>query len=212
MKHHFILFPMVLLLAATSAYGQGFIYDQQVTQSPQGSGGSETIQSEQPVGQSFTPSLSSIDFVILDLSDYTSGNGLGATVYMNLWSGSISNGTLMASTDPVFMPDGFGDPGYGGFPGTNTFFFATPVSLTPGTTYYLQPFVQSGDGWRVDGYDYNYSGGVEYVNGVVDPGNDLWFREGIIQAVPEPSAACLLFLGGGLFLYARHKRKKHSRI
>jgi hypothetical protein len=157
------------------------------------------------MGQSFTPTLSSIGFVQLNFNDVHSGNSLGATVYVNLWSGSVSNGILLSSTDPVFMPDGV-------FRYVTNMFFSTAVTLTPGTTYYLQPFVQPGsDAWGlIDSTAFNYPGGTMYVNGAPDPNNqDLWFREGVID-VPEPSSATMILLGSGLFLYARHKHKKHS--
>jgi hypothetical protein len=126
------------LLSTFIASGQGFIYDQQSGTIGTGGGGT-FIQEHQPVGQSFTPTLSSIEFVQLAFADGHPGNSLGATVFVNLWSGSISNSTLLSSTDPVFMPDNF--------LAATSFIFSTPVSLTPGTTYYLQPFVQSGDLW-----------------------------------------------------------------
>jgi hypothetical protein len=79
----------------------------------------------------------------LQLADAVSGNGSGARVYVNLRSDSIT-GTILATTASVFMPDGFGT---GANRGYTNFFFSTSVSLTPGTTYYFQPVVQSGDVW-----------------------------------------------------------------
>ena len=201
---------------AITAYGQGtFIYDQQSwTNAGVGSGGAP-IQADQPMGQSFTPTLSSIGFVQLEFEDGHSGNGLGATVFLNLWSGSISNGTLLSSTDPVFMPDGFGTgTGSFGFLTPTNFYFSTPVPVTPGTTYYVQPVVVqpgSDNPWDViASAGFNYPGGTFYFNGAPNSsGLDLWFREGIVD-VPEPSSF-LILLGSGLFLYARRKQKKHSR-
>jgi hypothetical protein len=200
---------LILCVASLTAFianGQGtFIYDQQ-SATNQGGGLGAPIQSQQPMGQSFTPTLSSVGFVKLEFYDKNPGNGLGATVYVNLWSGSISNTTLLGSTGPIFMPDGFS------FGSITNFSFSTSISVTPGSTYYLQPFVQSGDNsWDVVGSSmFNYLGGTAIFNGSPDSSSDLWFREGVID-VPEPSSATMILLGSGLFHYARHKYKKHSR-
>ncbi len=135
------------------------------------------IQSNQPLGQSFTPSLSSVGFIRLFLIDGVRNNGLGATVYVNLREDCIT-GPVLGLSGPVFMPDNFGI-GSGGY--TN-FFFSSPVPVTPGATYYLQP------------------------NGAAVPFDDLWFREGVF--VPEPSWALLILVGGGVFVYARRRRIK----
>jgi hypothetical protein len=186
------------------ASGQGtFIYDQS-SATNQSIGYGFPIQADQPMGQSFTPTLSSIGFIQLEFGYGSLSNQLGATVYVNLWSGSISNGTLLSSTDPIFIPDG-------AFDLVTNLIFSTAVTLTPGTTYYLQPYLQSGDTrLAVIGGIFNYSGGTAYFDSTPDPNNsDLWFREGIIE-VPEPSLLILTLIGSGLFLYARQKCKNHS--
>jgi hypothetical protein len=187
------------------ASGQGtFIYDQSSATNPAAGGGGASIFGDQPMGQSFTPTLSSIGFVQFNFTDAYPGNGSGATIYVNLWSGSISNGTLLASTDPIYLPVDASRL-------VANFFFSTAVTLTPGTTYYLQPYLQSGNvGMSIIGSQgFNYSGGTLYGNGVPDPGYNLWFQEGVIE-VPEPSSLVLILLGSGLFLYARQKCKNHS--
>ena len=68
------------------------------------------------------------------------------------------------------------------------------MAVTPGTTYYLQPVVQSGDNnWAVVVGNFNYPNGtwIAYGQPVLD-GSVLWFREGTI--VPEPSSALLFAL------------------
>ena len=200
-----------LILCATVcmafiASGQGtFINDQSSATNPAAGGGGASIFGDQPMGQSFTPTLSSIGFVQFNFTDAYPGNGSGATIYVNLWSGSISNGTLLASTDPIYLPVDASRL-------VTNFFFSTAVTLTPGTTYYLQPYLQSGNVGMsiVDSTAFNYSGGTLYFNGAADPNNqDLWFQEGVIE-VPEPSSLVLILLGSGLFLYARQKCKNHS--
>jgi hypothetical protein len=203
-----------LMYAALAASGQGtFTYDQQISAPPQGFGfhNPSTIQSQQPIGQSFTPFFASVSFIQLNLGDDNPGNSQGATVFVNLRGNSISgnsiSGTVLATSSPVFMPDGFGDNGFGAsFPGITNFFFASPVTVTPGTTYDFDIVVQSGDAWEADAYHYGYSGGTAFFNGTTDSGNDLWFREGIV--VPEPSVAGLVSLGSGVLFYVRRAKNR----
>ena len=193
---------MPLLLAAFSftsiqgAAAQGtFIYDQQ--SSVDGSyleGALADIQGAQPFGQSFTPSLSSVNFIRLYIYDSTAGGGGPGTLSVNLRTGSIT-GAILGTADPVILEPGFS--------GLVNFHFASPVSLTPQDTYYFQPFVQAGGRWGTFEDRYNYSGGTAFGLGVPSSNFDLWFREGIF--VPEPSSAALLALGGGIFVLLRHR-------
>jgi PEP-CTERM motif len=191
------------LFVARSVGAQGtFVYDQQsaVEGITAESGG--IIQSNRPIGQSFIPTLAAIDFVRFQFADGNSINGLGATVYVNLRSNSIT-GPIMASTDPVFMPNGFG---VGNSAGYTNFFFSLSVALTPGTTYYLQPILDSGDqSWVVTAGLFPYSRGTAFFKGAAGS-FDLWFREGIV--VPEPSSATLVLLGSGILFYVRRAKKQ----
>jgi hypothetical protein len=180
---------LIALSLALSVAGQGtFIYDQQSADETAGGGAGVGIQAYQPTGQSFTPAITTVGFIRLQLADANYGNGSGATVYVNLRSNSIT-GPIMGSTDPVFMPDGFGIGN--GNRGYTNFFFSTAVSVIPGTTYYFQPVVQSGNDLVIIGYNYGYSGGTAFFQGVANPNSDLWFREGI-YVVPEPSSLSLV--------------------
>ncbi|MGH7950377.1 MAG: PEP-CTERM sorting domain-containing protein [Limisphaerales bacterium] len=196
------------MLAACCAYGQGtLVYDQQsVTTDTAGSGPPYDIQPNQPIGQSFTPTLSSVGFIGVNMRDENPGNSLGATVYLDLWSSSIG-GTFLGSTDPISMPDGYGSYGYDPRTGVTYFFFSTPISVTPGVTYYFQPMVESGgDIWGISGYHFFYAGGEIFVKGTDDPNFDLWFREGV---VPEPSSAALILIGMTAF-YFRNRKTQQS--
>jgi len=193
MKTH-KFFLITFISVCSIAYGQGtFIYDQQSNTESGTTEGGGNLQSNQPFGQSFTPTFSSVGFIRLKLYDFDPGNSLGATVYVNLLAISIT-GTVLAASSPVFMPDDF--------LGYTDFLFLTPVSVTPGTTYYFQPVVQSGDAWIAAwGGSSSYSNGTAFSNGQAVPFQDLWFREGIV--VPEPSPSWLILLGSGIFLYVR---------
>jgi hypothetical protein len=195
MKTYLFSIQLALTLAASCCVrGQGFVYDQQISNlNPPGG---YVDFSTDTVGQSFIPTLSSIGFVRLYLGDSTP-NGGGATVLVNLWSGSIGNGTLVASTDPVYTS--------AGLVGTATFLFSIPATLTPGTTYYLQPVVQSGDtmdaGLVPGPY---YSNGQAFYGGTFHNVN-LWFQEGVV--VPEPSSILLSFFGLAGFVLNRRKNQ-----
>ncbi len=192
-----------LSLAAAQTYGQGFIYDQQssTNESPPFGGGSSIQSSIPPYGQSFTPSLSAVGFIQVRISDHNPGNSLGATVFVNLRSDSI-DGTIIGVSTAVVMPDGFG--------GVPDFLFTTPVTVTPGTTYFFQPVVQSGDSWDIFGTGYGYPGGSYFFNGAAQTASDLWFREGILA--PEPSTVWLGLVALGVIFYARRRRITKSRV
>jgi len=81
--------------------------------------------------------------------------------------------------------------------GVTNFFFSTPVPVVPGTTYFLEVIVQSGDIWGLNTVPDLYSGGTMFYQGAAQPLQDLWFREGII--IPEPSTMALLITAGALF-------------
>ena len=125
---------------------------------------------------------------------------MGATIYVNLRSGSLT-GQIVDSTAPVALPDNFGLPLNGGFV---TFFFTNTVPVQPGTVYFFEPIVQSGDRWAVAGGSFNYPGGDEYLRGTPGPA-DYWFREGVI--VPEPSPCVLLLCGAALWIRFRQLKR-----
>jgi hypothetical protein len=202
------IFLLAFAAMSSGVYGQGvFIYDQQSsTESLTGEGGG-IIQSNQPIGQSFTPALSSINFVRFQFADPNWGNGLGATVSVNLRSDSIT-GPILASTDPVFMPDSFG---VGNSAGYTNFFISSPAPLSPGSTYYLQPILQSGDqSWFITDNVFNYPSGTAFFKGIASSTFYLWFREGI-YVVPEPSSLSLV-IGSGVLFYVRHKKNQKRAV
>ena len=102
------LMAAMLVAASTQIHAQGFIYDQQSATNPistftPGVDGLD-IQPE-PLTQSFTPSLSAIGFVQFEFVDIPDNGNNGATVYVNLWTGSpnTSSATLLGSTTPVYI-------------------------------------------------------------------------------------------------------------
>jgi hypothetical protein len=121
-------------------------------------------------------------------------------MHINLRSNSIT-GPILESSDPIFMPDGFGRPGS---PGHTNFFFAVPVPVVPGTTYFFETVVDSGETWKIFAYNYSYAGGISFFQGLPVPQADLWFREGIV--IPEPSTSVLELVGAALFMCLRRAK------
>jgi hypothetical protein len=206
MKLHSLTLQTILLASALVACGQGtMVFDQQSATNRLVSGADCPFQAEQPAGQSFTPALSSVGFVQFEFLDPQPGNGLGATVYVNLRASSLS-GPILGSTEPVAMPDSFSL-------GVTNFFFASPVSVTPGQTYCLQPVLQSGENlWTMLAGPFNYPSGTFFEFGSPDPnGYDAWFREGVL--IPEPPPGLLLLLCcGGVWIAGLLRRLRQARV
>jgi len=214
-----ILFAATLLLAASfQTYAQStLVYDQQSATGPVSPFNSGVdalyIQKDSPLTQSFIPSLSAIDFVQFEFEDVANNGNNGATVYVNLWSGSpnINSATFLGSTIPVYMPNGFVNDGLGAA-GITNFYFSTLIALTAGQTYYLQPVVLSGDNpWAIVTIGDTYPNGQLYsgaggFTAPFQPSTDLWFGEGVV-AVPEPTTLALVGLSGLLaFIFKRRSK------
>ena len=176
MKIKYYIFQTAFLLLVTFVHGQGFIYDQQSSDENNIQEGGRQIQQNQPMGQSFTPTLSDVGFIRLYVGN---GNASATTIYVNMLTGSIT-GTILEQSASVIIPGGL-------FAGAVDFIFTNPVPVAAGTTYYFQPVASDNNLILNAAQNYNYLGGTAYVNGAVDPNEDLWFREGVI-AVPEPSS------------------------
>ena len=200
------MFALPIVMA--SGQGTTFIYDQQSADESTISGASATIQTAQPIGQSFTPAFSSVEFVRFRFYDPDPGNSVGAIVYINLRANSIT-GTILGTSSAVSMPDGFG----GGVIGVTNFFFPSAIAVTPGTVYFFQPIKQSGDAnWGIVGYNtYNYAGGTAFFNGTASSSDDLWFREGL-AIVPEPSTIGLGIFGAATIFILRRSRAKKAAV
>ncbi len=195
MKKTLVLIISIFLIKICLVQGQGiFIYDQQATNQVEGT--APFTQDSQPVGQSFIPTLSALNFIDLKVFDSQDLNGNGSIIYVNLRSNSISGPILGTSLD-LFIPSSF-------FDATN-FFFSTSIPLVTGTQYFIQPVIQSGDNFSSFITDGSYVGGSLIYQGSSIANSDLWFREGV-YSVPEPSSAILVLLGSGALLYVCRKR------
>ncbi|MGH7953288.1 MAG: PEP-CTERM sorting domain-containing protein [Limisphaerales bacterium] len=209
------LLAAVIIAVSLQTHAQGFIYDQQsatgpVTVAGNGNADGLNIQEDSPLMQSFIPMLSAIGFVQFEFWDIANNGNNGATVYANLWTGSPDThlATLLGSTTPTYMPNGFVTDNLF-IAGITNFYFPTPITLTAGQTYYLQPVVQSGDNpWDIITIGDTYPSGRLYgsTGGYFQPSVDFWFREGV---VPEPSTLALIGLSS-LLVFAFKRRSKLS--
>lgn len=198
MKQLISIYTIIMALGQFVCAQGTLIFDQQSSTdenySPLGGGGS--IQFYGSVGQSFVPGLAQVGFVRVRLFDAAPGSFLGASVVLNLRSDAI-NGPVLATSPVVSMTNGFF--------GSINFIFAQAVAVSPGTTYYFDLSVQSGDEWGFMSLGDTYADGAFYGGQFPFSGADLWFREGV--AVPEPSSLALVGLGAGLSLL-RHKQRQ----
>jgi len=200
MKTSVVLFFLIPICAF--AQGTMYVYDQQSStdETPFPGDGGDMRGITAVWGQSFTPSLSSIDFIRLKFADGNTSDAGGATVYLNLHADSLT-GALLGTTAPVSMPNNFA--------GTTTFLFPASITLTPGTTYYFEPVLVPGQGsWLINGGEYGYPGGNFISNGQPSPMGDLWFREGVI--VPEPSSGALLLVAACVFWWKKARKSTNS--
>lgn len=185
--HLRLIVSVLTVTGALAAKPQGFIYDQSSSDEAHVLEGGSDITQNQPMGQSFRPTLRNVGFVRLYLYNGLLGDTSAATVHVNLRADSIT-GPLLAASFPVTIPGG------ASFAGPLNFFFENSPTVTPGMAYFFQPIVEDNDNIGLSHSWYNYSGGIGFLRGVPDPlDRELWFREGIV--VPEPSVAAMLLIG-----------------
>jgi hypothetical protein len=148
------------------------------------------------VGQSFTPTLDSVDafeFVLRSVGD-------SSTVRVDLFDGAGFGGALLGSSATVTIGSSF-----------ETAHFDLSAALTPGQIYTARVVLTAGDLYSILYDDTgSYTGGDGYATAgfIVSGPADLFFTEGLhaTVSVPEPASLALVLAGlAGLGLVRRRR-------
>ena len=161
------------------------------------------------IGESFTPSQSSLNFVTLNFTNNSANTSNGRVTIL---SGSGPGGAVQGTSSVTSITGGTGNSNV-----PFTFTFAVPVALTPGQSYTIQfqdsannPFLfldGSGGNPYASGLSYAVSGGSNFASA----NYDFQFQEGTqATSTPEPSSVAafgLTFLGAGGLMFKARRRK-----
>lgn len=179
------LLALTLLVLSVSSAKADTIFDQTNTSLPTGEVLFQNVAVFSPIGQSFAPSLTSLNFVNL-LTESGTGTSAPFTLEVEIRSGSISGAILGTSQLTTVIPPPFAFV-------VTPFTFSTPVTLLPGNPYVMQVLAISGEGLVGSANTNNYPRGTQILSGIAQPNNDLWFQEGV--TTPEPSTTLLITVG-----------------
>jgi hypothetical protein len=187
-----------------------------------GQGFNTSFSGNLPIGQEFTPALSSLNFVDLFIGDAGSDIGPGASFQVVIHSGTIG-GSVLGTSTTSFVADNtnLGVGLYANFIITR-FAFSAPVTLVPGSLDVIEfkqlaPILTGNFNFLAYGGPLNgstYAGGKGIVNGSEMAGFDFAFREGITSTVPEPSTAIVAMLGAVAFIaygWSSHRRAQRQQ-
>ncbi|HMB68661.1 MAG TPA: hypothetical protein VKU85_05095 [bacterium] len=169
-------------VAAAASGPFGFRVDQQNTDVL--GGGARSISALGPIGQEFSPSLTSLTDVVLYTKDFAPHNGAGATLTVRIHERTI-DGPVLGESDPVHLHDNFSGA---------THFRFQPISVLPTGVYVIEVLAQ-GDNWAAVSSMDHYGLGRTIVLGDPIANEDLIFMEGTraggdaLPGAEEPAAA-----------------------
>lgn len=199
-------------VACTTASAATFTIDQRNDALPIFGG----LTTKQTIGQSFVPTIGSMNAVELQINDQGPGFIDGPTdLFVRIRSGTIGGAILGTSAATSYDDQPTGDPV------VTRFLFGAPVALTPGSTYWIEFFM--GDltypgnfgvmatNYQVDAYPSGepFGDAPGFSNPTLFP-FDLWFRQGTVAVVPVP-AGLPLFVSGLLLAGACAHRRRRGR-
>lgn len=168
-----------------------------------GQGYNTSFSGNLPIGQTFTPTLGSLNFVDLFLGDAGTDTGPGASFFVRIRFLQIA-GEILGTSRAEFLPDGLntGVSSNADFAVTR-FRFADSVALVPGKVAVIEvvqqrPIVTGNSNFLLYGGNLDpdrYPEGKGIVGGRSFPAFDFAFREGIETAAAVPAPPSLV-LGG----------------
>ena len=131
--------------------------------------------------QGFTPTASSLTAVDLFLFSFVPDQATTLTVNIR---GGTHDGAILGTTT-IDFPAGVGATQAS--PSEVQVVFATPVSLTPGSLYYIQIEPDGGAALAAATSGDAYTGGIAYQGGSTPAGRDLGFRTyyGALTSTPQ---------------------------
>jgi PEP-CTERM motif len=156
-----------------------------------------------PPGQSFTPTLTGLDFVVLNV---VAQSGHGSTppgdYVTEIRVGQGDSGVLLGTSDPVTLATDMP-------PTAIEFDFPSVVPLVPGTLFSIvarQVDLDDGSNFLVGfTFDAGYPSGSGF--GGVPGDYDLYFQEGL-RVTPEPTTLVLSAIGLIGLAFVARKRKR----
>jgi PEP-CTERM motif len=162
------------------------------------------------IGQTFTPTMNSLNYFTFYLQDREPSNATGGSFFVEIVSQNLN--TVLGTSATVSLPDSFGIPPAGGsepLAGAPVMFtFAAPVALSLGTVYEAEIFKASGGSFYAIGSAAGTYAGGSYTSPSPGQSDDLYFIEGN-ATVPEPSSLALCGIAGSFgLLIARSRRKR----
>ena len=165
---------------AEASFDPNLIYDQRLPFADQ----ALNIAAFSPIGETFTPRLGGIEFAAIGFSNFAP-HPQGGLYDVALYQGVGVGGTLLGTTNPTFLPPGFGEQGLGE---VANFFFGRRIPLTPDAPYTLIVEKVSGDDFGIDAANIGQTGNHAILHGTVNANLNLAFGEGL---VPEPPGVVL---------------------
>jgi hypothetical protein len=151
-----------------------------------------------PIGQSFTPTLRSLDDVEIVVNGFPL---LPSDLEVEIRAGTITGTILGAASGPSYtssVHDAL----------IAHFDFASSINLTPGNSYVIEVISQNPTMLLAfPGTSNPYPSGTAIRSGTPDPTFDFYFSEG--PHVPEPSSLVLLGSAAGAAMWF-HRRRQRS--
>jgi hypothetical protein len=154
------------------------------------------IQVFSQIGQSFTPTLGSLNDVELVVSP--GGLVLPSDLKIEIRAGTITGAILGTASSPSYSSTGFLNFDLAHFD------FGSTISLVPGGTYVITVIAPTTTAFLEGQFD-GYAGGTGFEFGAPVADLDFYFREG--PSVPEPSSVLLLASIVGAAIWIRRQNR-----